>query len=72
MSKANDITYLKAEAVRAWTAIPIPERLSTAEFIDGDTHGCIYHGIVRIYIDRQGNLTANKPKASKMTNMARR
>ncbi len=67
MSKANDITYLKTEAVRYWEAELIEKRLSVAEFLHGDTHGCIYHGIVRIYTDKQGNLSANQPRRSKIT-----
>ena len=58
MSQANDITYLKGKGVEYWKGQPVQDRLDIAEW-HGDI-GFIYHGVVRIYTDRQGNLRANK------------
>lgn len=66
MSKANDITYLKSEAVKHWQRQPISERLSMADWDTyGKNLGVIYHGIVRIWITPDGKLSTNKPKGIK-------
>jgi hypothetical protein len=65
--KYKTVSELKKEGMKYWTAQPIKKRLSIAEFPHGDSHGIIYCGQVKIYVDKNGKLYTNKPQKSKMT-----
>jgi len=63
----SDITRLKAEAMEHFSKMTPVERLAEAEFDcqyqrTTDKIGNLYYGGVRIWINREGKIWANRPK----------
>ena len=63
----SDVVNLKAEAIEHFNKMPVNERLDQAEFNceyqrTTDRIGNLYYGGVRIWINREGRIWANRPK----------
>jgi len=67
VSDGKSLVAMKRQAIEHFNAMSPEERLTYAEFNceyerTTDKIGNLYYGQVRIWIDRQGNIYANRPK----------